>query len=189
MNESPTFSKKKAKQQEALRKKNETNLNEKNLIDLKQDVEKYDNTFKQLMEETNTKHINEILQTFEENEEENYGLFKYLHGLSDELERLQFTRAALEREVNDLEALPMKMQEDPRVKKQNLMINEIKSIRERREVLAVKHKTFMKILQSLKVSIPIMFERIGCSQEEYIGLLGENFVIKINIIIELKRNR
>ena len=39
----------------------------------------------------------------------------------------------------------------------------------------------MRILQSLRVSIPIMFERIGCYQEEYIALLGENFVTIIFI--------
>ena len=37
----------------------------------------------------------------------------------------------------------------------------------------------MKTINSLKISIPIMFERIGCNSDEYTRDLGEDFVIFI----------
>lgn len=34
----------------------------------------------------------------------------------------------------------------------------------------------MRIINALKISIPIMFERIGCTSDEYTKELGEGFV-------------
>lgn len=40
------------------------------------------------MDETKTTQMNEILKTFADYEEENYGIFKYINELSDDLEHL-----------------------------------------------------------------------------------------------------
>ena len=58
-----------------------------------------------------------------------------------------------------------------------LLTTEIESMKIRRDKYEKKYKDLMKIMVSLKVSIPIMFERIGCNQDEYMIMLGENFVI------------
>lgn len=79
------------------------------------DVERFDNTFKQLMDETKTTQMNEILKTFADYEEENYGIFKYINELSDDLEHLQRVKRSLLDDVKELEGLPLKMKEDPKV--------------------------------------------------------------------------
>lgn len=53
---------------------------------------------------------------------------------------------------------------------------EIENQESRKEKLDKKLVDLKKIITSLKINIPIMFERIGCNQEEYLSLLGENFV-------------
>jgi hypothetical protein len=60
---------------------------------------------------------------------------------------------------------------------------EIENQKFRRTKLESKYKDLMKIMMSLKINIPIMFERIGCNQEEYMSLLGENFVLSIHYLI------
>jgi hypothetical protein len=40
----------------------------------------------------------------------------------------------------------------------------------------------MRIINALKISIPIMFERIGCTSDEYTKELGEGFVSEEDII-------
>ena len=159
-------------------RKVDSTLNERNLQELRQDVERYDNTFKQLMEETKTNHMNQILQTFDDYEEENYAIFKYINELSDELEYLQRVKRKLEVERRELEDRPTRRKEDPRVQKQEMLVKEIDNHQRRREKYDQNYRRLMKIMLSLKVSVPIMFERIGCNQEEYLSLLGDNFVFR-----------
>lgn len=56
---------------------------------------------------------------------------------------------------------------------------EIENQKSRKDKLEKKLADLKKLITSLKINIPIMFERIGCNQEEYITLLGENFVKKV----------
>lgn len=53
--------------------------------------------------------MNDILQTFADYEEENYGAFKYINELSDELEHLQNVNKSLQKQIGELEEMPMKL--------------------------------------------------------------------------------
>jgi len=44
-----------------------------------------------------------------------------------------------------------------------------------KDVYEVNYKHLAKTINSLKISVPIMFTRIGCNSEEYTRDLGENF--------------
>ena len=82
----------KGKKSDKERKRAEPENNEQTLNLLKSQVVLYEGTFNQLMEETKTSQMNEILTMFINNEEDNYAAFKYINELSDDLDHLQQTK-------------------------------------------------------------------------------------------------
>lgn len=64
-----------------------------NLEKLKEDVKLYQEVFNKLKEETKSKDVNQMVDTFVDFEDQNYSLFNYLNILSDEvnfLKQIQF---------------------------------------------------------------------------------------------------
>lgn len=92
----------KGKKKDKSSKRQEPENNEKVLEDLKRENDEFERTFKQLMDETKNTQMNQILQMFINNEEDNYAIFKYINELSDELDHLQQTKNKLKQDLKEL---------------------------------------------------------------------------------------
>ncbi|CAD8144789.1 unnamed protein product [Paramecium octaurelia] len=192
-----TADKKKKKILEREQKAQQNQQEQQALVDLQSEVQTYDQTLKQLYNQTKSEQIDEIVNIFVEQEEQNYGAFKYIYEQSDELEMLQKQNKLLLMEKQELENRDQKIMADQKYKQKLQFEEKLVKIKAKQEKLQEKLYEISKILKELMISIPIMFERIGCNLKEYSQLLGPKFsfkemdedkLLKVLGVIEIRTN-
>lgn len=146
-------------------KKKTTNNYEENLESLKDQVNTYENVFLQLRNETGKDDVNGMVETFMDYEYNNYSLFTLINEYANELERLEKEKKSYLETIEKLQNPPEET--DSKATRIRDLNEELKSYDNKLKVYQNKHTDLMKIINSLKVSIPNVFERLGCNAEEY----------------------
>ncbi|KAM3138608.1 hypothetical protein pb186bvf_009360 [Paramecium bursaria] len=189
--------KKKQQQQKERQAQQKDQKESKILEELQHKLDLYNSTQRDLIDQTKANDFNGVVDTFLQYQEDNYRQFKFINELSDDLETIQKLNKLLKDELQDLEDKPKRLQEDPKYREWELINKKIQDIKQNREKLHEKYLELSKILKELKISIPNMFDRIGCNQKEYLSLLGQNFsfrdmdedkIIKVLGVIEIRTN-
>ncbi|KRW99571.1 hypothetical protein PPERSA_13151 [Pseudocohnilembus persalinus] len=130
-------------------------------------VEEYQAVYENLKQETNSSNMDEIVQKFQDYQDENNKLFTYITTITDEYETLNKERINLEQELNQLLNVDQNQVNDPKSRKFKELSREIATVQTKRHRYEKEYSKLKQIINELKISIPIMFDRIGCNSEEY----------------------
>jgi len=182
-----------------------------------EEVEEYKAIFESLKKKTNKSDLKDILALFEDYETKNYSLYQHLTHLSDEKESLDKQIQQIKEEISNL-AQPEQRQNAEFASKQGEQDFEqdadqvaedgpdnkaykIKKLKRQIEAsdkhfgsLETKQGGLTETINALKISIPIIFERIGCNVEDYANELldgttvNEGNMLQYLGIIEKKTN-
>jgi len=161
-----------------------------------EEVEEYNAVFESLKKKTNKTDLRDILALFEDYETKNYSLYQHLAHLSDEKETVEKQIQEVKIEIKGLvKAQENEGQEhDNKTQKIQELKHEIEDSETHSKFLETKQGGLTETINALKISIPIIFERIGCNIEDYANdLLDGSSVNEGNMlqylgIIEKKTN-
>ena len=133
---------------------------------LKEEVKTYEEVFKQLRAETGKNDVNDMVETFMDYEYTNYSLFTFINEYANELEKLEKEKKQLLGDIDLLQNPPKEF--DARTLRMKELKEQLTHYDHKLNIYNEKHEELMKIVNSLKVSIPNIFERLGCSVEDYV---------------------
>lgn len=163
-----------------------------------EEVEEYNAVFESLKKKTNKTDLKDILALFEDYETKNYSLYQHLAHLSDDKETIEKQIQEVRMEINAL----AKSQDDAgaergidnKTQKIQELKHEIEDSQNHFKFLETKQTGLTETINALKISIPIIFERIGCNIEDYANELldgstvNEGNMLQYLGIIEKKTN-
>lgn len=163
-----------------------------NVKNLKAEVEEYEKIIQRLQKETTVDDVDKIVELFMSYNEKNYSLYKLVNELSDEIEKLekQIQEVNLEKAKYDTK----EEDTDPKAKLVRELKTKLEITEKKQDNVNKQHEEIMKTVNSLKVGIPIIFERIGCNTEEYLKDLlpnqgiNEGNILQYLAIIEQRTN-
>jgi chromosome segregation ATPase len=162
-----------------------------------EEVEEYNSIFESLKKKTHKNDLKEILTLFEDYETKNYSLYQHLTHLSDEKESLDKQIQSIKEEIGSLTQAQNKdsgEHADNKVQKIQQLKDEIEESDKHFGFLEKKQGGLTETINALKISIPIIFERIGCNIEDYANELidgttvNEGNMLQYLAIIEKKTN-
>jgi len=162
-----------------------------------EEVEEYNAIFESLKKKTNKQDLKEILALFEDYENKNYSLYQHLSHLSDEKESLDKQIHQIKDEIAHLTQSEQKDNDEGAENKAHKiqeLKDEIDGSDKHYRVLEGKQQGLTETINALKISIPIIFERIGCNVEDYATELldgttvNEGNMLQYLAIIEKKTN-
>lgn len=163
-----------------------------------EEVEEYNAIFESLKKKTHKNDLKEILALFEDYENKNYSLYQHLSHLSDEKESLEKQIQQIKEEIGKLTQSQQKDVTDDGADNKAQQIQELKEEIEDSDkhfkLLESKQSGLTETINALKISIPIIFERIGCNVEDYANELldgttvNEGNMLQYLAIIEKKTN-
>jgi len=163
-----------------------------------EEVEEYNAIFESLKKKTHKNDLKEILTLFEDYENKNYSLYQHLSHLSDEKEGLEKQIQQIKEEINHLTQHQQKDAGDDGGDNKSQKVQELKDEIEESDkhfkFLENKQAGLTETINALKISIPIIFERIGCNIEDYANELldgttvNEGNMLQYLAIIEKKTN-
>jgi len=166
-----------------------------------EEVEEYNAIFESLKKKTGKSDLKDILTLFEDYETKNYSLYQHLTHLSDEKESLDKQIQQIKDEISGLNQSQQKKNAevgeqgaDNKVQKIKELKHQITESDKHFSSLEVKQTGLTETINALKISIPIIFERIGCNVEDYASELldgttvNEGNMLQYLGIIEKKTN-
>jgi len=162
-----------------------------------EEVEEYNAIFESLKKKTHKNDLKEILALFEDYENKNYSLYQHLSHLSDEKETLERQIHQIKDEISKLTQSQQKESDEGaenKAQKIQDLKDEIEGSDKHYKVLENKQQGLTETINALKISIPIIFERIGCNVEDYATELldgttvNEGNMLQYLAIIEKKTN-
>jgi len=163
-----------------------------------EEVEEYNAIFESLKKKTHKNDLKEILTLFEDYENKNYSLYQHLSHLSDEKEGLEKQIQQIKEEISRLTQTQQKEGVsdggENKVQKIQELKEEIEESDKHFKFLENKQSGLTETINALKISIPIIFERIGCNIEDYANELldgttvNEGNMLQYLAIIEKKTN-
>jgi len=162
-----------------------------------EEVQEYNEIFESLKKKTNKSDLKDILALFEDYETKNYSLYQHLTHLSDEKETLEKQIQLIKEEIGGLSQSQQKggvEQGDNKAQKIQELKHQIEDGDKHFGFLETKQTGLTETINALKISIPIIFERIGCNVEDYANELldgttvNEGNMLQYLAIIEKKTN-
>jgi len=163
-----------------------------------EEVEEYNAIFESLKKKTHKNDLKEILALFQDYESKNYSLYQHLTHLSDEKEELEKQIQQIKEEINHLTQSQQKEnledEKDSKAQKIQELKRDIEESDQHFQFLENKQSGLTETINALKISIPIIFERIGCNIEDYANELidgstvNEGNMLQYLAIIEKKTN-
>eukprot|EP01017_Pseudomicrothorax_dubius_P046534 TRINITY_DN8208_c0_g1_i13.p1 TRINITY_DN8208_c0_g1~~TRINITY_DN8208_c0_g1_i13.p1 ORF type:complete len:497 (-),score=164.38 TRINITY_DN8208_c0_g1_i13:95-1585(-) len=165
---------------------------EQTVKNLRAEVEEYEMIVQRLQKETEVDDVEKIVELFQSLNDKNHSLYLQVNELSDEIEKLEKAIAQVVEEKRKYES--REDHSDPKLRLIKKKKAELDANEEKQRALDRQNQEILRTINSLKVGIPIIFERIGCNTEEYMsGLLPNQGVNESNIlqylaVIEMRTN-
>jgi TolA-binding protein len=147
-------------------------------------VQTYEEAFARIMDATNIRSIDELVDTFINAEDKNFTLFNFVNELTSEIEKLEEQISDIKAEVDKYRG--QDMNSDHQRKK---ILKDLEEKLGRTETKAeqydAKFAQSTKILSSLKDGIHAIFTNIGCNMNGVSEVLGTGGVTEGNIMTYL----
>lgn len=155
-------------------------------------VEKYEEAFKKIEQATGITDVDTLVSTFIEAEQQNYSLFNYVNELTNEIEKLESQIAGIKQDIEEYKGQGIRT-ENQRKKVMAELEVKLTGTESRAEAYERKYEKTMVTVNSLKLGIEQILEKIGCNNpaaEEMIKEQGinENNMMQCLSIIELRTN-
>lgn len=131
-------------------------------------VEDYEDAFKSIKQATSIEDINDLVKEFEEAETNNFSLLRYVESLSTEIKELEDETQAVRSEIQVLRLNyrgPWAAEENNREKILKKLNAELEKTEAETKEYEEQYMETIKTINSLKIGIKSIFDRIGCSQD------------------------
>lgn len=160
------------------RKKLETQLS-----GLKQEANKYEDIFEQIKEATGIADTDTLVQSFIENEEQNFALFNYVNNMNTEIENLQDEIKYLKEET---ELIKKEGVENDVGRKEILreLEEKMSKVNEESHSVRKQYKVSRRLLEQLKPKIECIFNSTKCDRSAIRDLLGGGVTVDDNNIMQ-----
>ena len=155
-------------------------------------VEKYEEAFKKIESATGITDVDALVNTFIEAEQQNYSLFNYVNELTNEIEKLETQISGIKQDIEEFKGQGIRT-ENQRKKVMSELESKLLVTESRAGAYEKKYEKTMVTVNSLKLGIEQILEKIGCNNpaaEEMIKDQGinESNMMQCLSIIELRTN-
>lgn len=134
------------------------------IFEIMEKVQMYDEAFAKINEATGITEIDELVKTFVDSEKQNYSLFNYVNELSNEMDKLKQQIHETKEEINTFKGQGVTT-DNQRKKIMHELEERLERTEIRAELYEKNYEETMKTINSLKIGIQNIFERIGCETE------------------------
>ena len=144
-------------------------------------VQNFEEAFNKIKAATGITDINELVNTFIANEDQNFSLFNYVNEQNNEIEKLEEQMQALNEEEVKYQA---ESGEDVNQHKKllNELAQRLKSTEHSAERFEMKYQDSLKTINSLKIGIQSIFNKIGCNTSAMSEMLADSMVTEANMM-------
>jgi hypothetical protein len=144
-------------------------------------VQNFEEAFNKIKAATGITDINELVNTFIANEDQNFSLFNYVNEQNNEIEKLEEQMQSLHEEENKYQA---ESGEDVNQHKKllNDLAQRLKSTEHSAERYEMKYQDSLKTINSLKIGIQSIFNKIGCNTSAMSEMLADSMVTEANMM-------
>jgi len=155
-------------------------------------VASYEEAFAKIQAATGITDIDELVTTFINAEDQNFALFNYVNELNGECEKLEEQIADIRSEIEKYKGQGLNT-DNQRKKILKDLEERLQRTEAKAEQYEKKYEAAMKTVNTLKVGIKSIFEKIGCNTQANREMLGEEGVTESNMmqylgIIEQRTN-
>jgi coiled-coil domain-containing protein 63/114 len=144
-------------------------------------VQNFEEAFNKIKAATGITDINELVNTFIANEDQNFSLFNYVNEQNNEIEKLEEQMQNLHEEERKYQA---ESGEDVNQHKKllNDLAQKLKSTEVSAERFEMKYQDALKTTNSLKIGIQSIFNKIGCNTSAMSEMLADSMVTEANMM-------
>jgi coiled-coil domain-containing protein 63/114 len=144
-------------------------------------VQNFEEAFNKIKAATGITDINELVNTFIANEDQNFSLFNYVNEQNNEIEKLEEQMQGLHEEESKYQA---ESGEDVNQHKKllNDLAQRLKSTEHSAERFEMKYQDSLKTINSLKIGIQSIFNKIGCNTSAMSEMLADSMVTEANMM-------
>merc|ERR1711988_1910227 len=155
-------------------------------------VQSYEEAFAKIQAATGISDIDELVTTFINAEDQNFALFNYVNELNNEIEKLEEQIADIRSEIEKYKGQGVNT-DNQRKKILKDLEDRLSKTEAKAEQYEQKYNAAMKTVNSLKVGIQSIFNKIGCNTPANMEMLGNQGVTENNMmqylgIIEQRTN-
>ena len=144
-------------------------------------VQSYEEAFNKIKAATGISDIQELVNTFIANEDQNFSLFNYVNEQNNEIEKLEEQMQNLHEEERKY---AQESGEDVNQHKKllNELAQRLKSTEVSAERFEMKYQDALKTINSLKIGIQSIFNKIGCNSSAMSEMLADSMVTEANMM-------
>ena len=144
-------------------------------------VQSFEEAFNKIKAATGITDIDELVNTFIANEDQNFSLFNYVNEQNNEIEKLEEQMQNLHEEERKY---AQESGEDVNQHKKllNELAQRLKSTEVSAERFEMKYQDALKTINSLKIGIQSIFNKIGCNSSAMSEMLADSMVTEANMM-------
>lgn len=147
-------------------------------------VQQYEEAFNSIKAATHLNDIDQLVTEFVQAEDHNYSLYKYVGELTNEMDELEEEIKKIREEIDKYRGHGVN-NENNREKILDKLNKELQGVELETKEYEKQYNETMKTINSLKIGVSSIFERIGCNTEIVPDLIGATGVTESNMMTYL----
>ena len=156
---------------------------ETQLSGLTQEANKYEDIFEQIKDATDIDDTDTLVESFIENEDQNFALFNYVNNINTEIENLQEEIKRLKEEIDLI--MTEGVENDTRRKEILQELEEkMANVTEESTSMRKQYKVSRRLLEQLKPKIESIFNSTKCDRSTITDLLGRGVTVGDNNVMQ-----
>ena len=144
-------------------------------------VQQYEEAFNSIKAATHLNDIDQLVTEFVQAEDHNYSLYKYVGELTNEMDELEEEIKKIREEIDKYRGHGVN-NENNREKILDKLNKELMGVENETKEYEKQYSETMKTINSLKIGVSSIFERIGCNTEIVPELIGSSGVSESNMM-------
>jgi chromosome segregation ATPase len=144
-------------------------------------VQQYEEAFTSIKDATHLNDIDTLVNEFVKAEDHNHSLYKYVGELTTEMDDLESEIKKIREEIDKYRGHGVN-NENNREKILDKLNKELQATETETKEYEKQYGDTMKTINALKIGIQSIFERVGCSTEQSIELIGSTGVTESNMM-------
>lgn len=156
---------------------------ETQLSGLTQEANKYEDIFEQIKDATGIEDTDTLVESFIENEDQNFALFNYVNNMNTDIESLQDEIKHLKEEIDLIKTEGVENDVRRKIILQELE-EKMANVTEESTSVRKQYKVSRRLLEQLKPKIESIFNSTKCDRSTLTGLLGGGLTVDDNNIMQ-----
>lgn len=150
---------------------------------LRQETNKYEDIFEQIKKATGIEDTDTLVESFIENEDQNFALFNYVNNMNTEIENLQDEIKNLKEEIELIEKEGVENDSRRKVILRELE-EKMDKVTEESSAVKKQYKQTRRLLEQLKPRVESLFSTTKCNRTAITDLLGGGANVDDNNILQ-----